>query len=479
MEEVVVVQRLVGAVALVVRRRRALFYGLRGAFYGAVLALLPLLARGILGPIAPLIAGALVGVGAAAGAAAGYLLRIPLSDAARLVDRAFCLRDRTATALEWGSRAERGPLVAALIEDAASRLQGLNPSGAVPRRWPLEGKLIAVPALLAMALLLAPPIPVPSGAFPALRSSSEEERETRADDAVTDERLKRKKAPRLKTETAERDHTTRQGSHVPHQSGDLAAIFKDTSLGAERPDFNSFLKRGDERLRMLERVDRLPDLRSDFTRSRRTVIFQRMKALGGGLRPDQLSPEKMREILEEMRRMGQRGGDWGGDASEGMDALDQGEHDRAWRAMEKALNKMRAMEDRDRGGKDLRGGPEGGRRGGERGGGGDEFGERDPGEGEMGSLPGKGKSPAPQGEATARLRSKPFDTGVEGESGAGKKEGLDTNMLGRGSATPSTMGHLGVLGRYRKMMEEALAREQVPREYREQVKGYFQSLEDR
>ena len=48
-------------------------------------------------------------------------------------------------------------------------------------------------------------------------------------------------------------------------SGDLSAIFKDTSLSSQRPDFQSFLKKGDERLKLLEQADRMPDLQSDFT----------------------------------------------------------------------------------------------------------------------------------------------------------------------------------------------------------------------
>jgi hypothetical protein len=473
---------LVGGVARTVRWRRAIFYGLRGTFYGAFVALVPLLLKGILGPVASAIAGGLITLGAAAGAAFGYLLSVPPREAARLVDRAFDLRDRTATALEWSGRSDRGPLVAVLVEDAAARLSGLDPSKAVPRRWPLEGKLVPAPVLIAVALWLAPPIPIPSRVLPAFQPFPGEEREASDRDAAAGERLKAERDRLTRLEIAERDAAARQGSRDPHKPGDFSAVFKDTSLGVDRPDFNSFLKRGDERLRMLERVDRLPDLKGDFTQSRSKVIFQRMKALSGGLRPDQFSPEKMREILEEMRRLGQKGGDWGGDTFEGMDALNQGENDRAWKAMEKALNKMRALEDRDRSGKNLRGGPESDRRGSrgrERPEAGDEFGERDLGEGEMGSLPGKGANPIPKGDATARLRSSPFDTGVEGESRAGRRDGFDTNMLGRGATLPSTMRYLSLFGQYRKMMEEALAREQVPRDYQGHVKEYFQSLEER
>jgi hypothetical protein len=93
-----------------------------------------------------------------------------------------------------------------------------------------------------------------------------------------------------------------------------------------------------------------------------------------------------------MNRMGRRGqpggeGDFGQELMEGAQALEEGQMSRALDAMERALGKMRAMEDKERGGKSLEGGKD---RGGARGRGG----EADPdfGEGE-GSMPGKGTNP--------------------------------------------------------------------------------------
>src|SRR2546430_17576433 len=63
--------RLVRGVARQVRRRRLEFYGLKGAFYGAVAAVVPLLAKGLVGPAAAAVAVALVALGAAAGALRG------------------------------------------------------------------------------------------------------------------------------------------------------------------------------------------------------------------------------------------------------------------------------------------------------------------------------------------------------------------------------------------------------------------------
>src|SRR5256885_8320351 len=106
------------------------------------------------------------------------------------------------------------------------------------------------------------------------------------------------------------------------------------------------------------------------------------------------TPKKRREIHEEMERIGRKVGNWTGDAMEGMEALEGGQTDRALEAMQKALDKMRAMDDAERGGKGLRGGRENERgsrradRGRGDGVGGD---EQDFGEGE-GLMPGEGRS---------------------------------------------------------------------------------------
>jgi len=476
-------ERLVRSVSRQVRRRRTQYYALRGAFFGALAGCVPLFLKEVLGASAPLSALLLTTLGAGAGALTGLLLRLPAAEAARLIDRAFGLQERVATALEWSARSDRSPLVTALVADAVARVEGLEGRGVVPRRWPREAKLLPFPVLLALVLALAPPIPLPSGALPDFSRPPDEEPAPaeQAGKLVSEERPTGAKRQSLqRAELMERDLTARQGSSSQNLPGDLSALFKDTSLGSYRPDFASFLKKGDERIRMLEQVDRLPDLQRDFTQSEYKMVFQKMKALMGGLRPDQISPEKLRELLEQMERMGRKGGNWGGDAWEGMEALEQGQTDRAMEAMERALSKMRALEERDRAGRALRGSREDDRRGGrgrERGGAGSgDF--EDFGEGE-GSLPGKGRSPYPKGDPSQRLRASPYDAGVEGETRSGRREGFDTNLLGRGANLPSRLQYLGVFSQYRKMMEEALAQEQVPRDYQAQVKEYFQALEER
>jgi len=484
-----VLHRLVERVTRQVRLRRMEYYGLRGLFVGALVALSPLVVQEYLGaPTALALSGGAVLLGAVAGALSGLVLHLPRLEAARLADRGFALQDRVATTLEWVERPDRTPLVDALLADTVARVRQLDGRRVIPRLYPREAKFIPIPLALGLALSLAPAIPLPAGGLPNFSASTDEEDESkpqeRAGKLESDERPRATKPePIQRADLQERTFTPRSGAGGPSQPGDLAAIFKDTSLGSRSPDFSSFLKKGDERLRMLEQVDRLPDLKSDFTQSQYKMVFQRSKALRGGLRPDQVSPEKLRELLNEMERLGRKGGGgWGGDVSEGMEMLEQGQTDKAMEAMERALSKMRSMEEQGREGKGLRGGRESdrrGQRGGDRsagrGGPGD---EGDFPEGE-GLAPGRGKSGSPKGDATQRLRANPFDVGVEGEARSGRKEGFDTNLLGQGANTPSRLQYMGVMGQYRKMMEEAIAREQVPRDFQSQVKEYFQALEER
>jgi hypothetical protein len=479
-------ERLVRRVAAQVRRRRIEHYTLRGAFWASLVAVVLLALKGVLaGWALPLAAGVLA-AGVVIGVLWGALKRTSVADAARLADRAWGLQDRVATAMDWVGRPDRTPLVDALVADTLARIERLEPRAAARRVVPRDGRLLPVPLALAVVLALSPAIPIPSGRLPDFLSSGaeEEQPEQRAASAMLDDRSRPAAKDRLKPPSfEEKEFGTRAGGTGAAMSGDLSAIFKDTALSAQRPDFQSFLKKGDERLKLLEHADRLPDLQSDFTTSQYKMMFKKSKSLTGGLRPDQISPQKLRELLEEMERLGRKGGaTWQGDAAEGMEALEGGESDRAMQAMQRALDKMRAQEESSRSGKNLKGGREASRGGSrdQRGGGGEGGGpdDQDFGEGE-GLLPGKGRSSSPKGEATQRLRGNPYDVGVEGESRRGRKEGYDTNLTGRGGQMGSRLQYLGVIGQYRKMMEDAIARESVPRDFHSQIKDYFQALDER
>ncbi|HTU00817.1 MAG TPA: hypothetical protein VMG58_03335, partial [Candidatus Sulfotelmatobacter sp.] len=69
------------------------------------------------------------------------------------------------------------------------------------------------------------------------------------------------------------------------------------------------------------------------------------------------------------------------------------------------------------------------------------------------------------------------DATLEGEARSGRTESYDTNLSGPGARNRSHLPPLSVFSQYRRMMEEALTKEPIPFNYREQVKTYFQSLE--
>ena len=363
MPDLTILKAAVADVSRQIRVRRAEFYGLRGLFGGALVALLPLVLRDSLGWSGFLWAGVCLAAGAVAGAVTGLLMPLPAGEAARLADRGYGLQDRVATALEWADRPDRTPLVDALVADAVARVQAMEGRRIIPRRIPREARFVPIPLALGIALALAPAIPLPQGALPSLsgaRQDDEEKPQERAGSLESQERpcaAKREDARRA--EVQERTFGPRAGAGGATQPGDISAVFKDTSLAGQTPDFNAFLKKGDERIRMLEQIDRLPDLQRDFTQSQQRMIFQKAKALRGGLKGDQFSPDKLRELLREMERLGRKGDPgYQGDLGEGMEALEQGQSDRAMEAMEHALNKLRAMEEKGRDGKGLRGGRE-------------------------------------------------------------------------------------------------------------------------
>jgi hypothetical protein len=472
-------------VSRLIRQRRALFYGLRGLTWGLGAAVLPVLFRSVLGTPAWPLAGAAVAAGLVLGVAYGLLLRVPAPEAARLADRAFGLHDRVATALELLRTGDTSPLAGAAVRDALRHAAGLELHRAVRWRWPRDVRLAPLPVVALIALVYLPPIPLPDELLPPLRPSEEQAPEAaKTGSPEVAERPAAKKTERAeRVELQEREYAQRQHPPTEQARGDLAAVFKDTNVAQKRPDFSSFLKQGDERLRLLERTDALPDLQRDFTQTPYKVMFRKSKSLLSGIDPRQLNPERLRQLLEEMNRMGRRGGqpggegDWGQEVMEGSQALEQGQMDRALSAMERALSKLRAMEERERGGKGLDGGRDREGRG-RQGRGGPGEGDGDFGEGE-GSLPGKGTNPGWRGDPTQRLGQSPIDMGVEGQMRKGRKEAYDTNMVGRGAQNPSRLPYMSVYSQYRKMMEDALAKESIPLDYRTQVKEYFQSLEER
>jgi hypothetical protein len=392
--------------------------------------------------------------------------------AARLADRALGLKDRMPTALEW-SRPDPQPMVAAMIEDTLVHVDQASESGRrrfVPRELPREARLLLLPLSAALALALAPALPGPEEWMQRWRT--ERPRDERAAVSLMD-RLRLLGGNLLQKNPFAAQEAAASAAADP-KSATEAAEFKDKAIAKQRSDFASFMKKGDDRLRMLERTDRLPDLQSDFATSKYRMLLRKSQELSAGKGPGQLPAAKLAQILREMERLGKKGGDWNDDVNEGLDALQEGQTDEAMEAMQSALGKIRDAEEKQRASKALRGGRDTGD-------------EREAGRSESSALAlddtdrrggySQAKGGASKGPPSARLRSTPYDAGVQGQRG-GRMPSYETQGTGRPGALGMQLQYLGEMGQYRRLMEDAISREQVPRDYHNQIRDYFKSLNE-
>jgi hypothetical protein len=464
-------QGLLGRVALQVRLRRAEAGAWRGAFWGALAAVAILVFKEPLGETAVPAALVALAVGAAAWALRSACRPVAPLTAARLADTTLGLHDRVSSALEWFGKAEAGPLSRALVADAVLRVGEISD---LPRRRflsrqpPREAQLLVIPLLAIAVLAYAPAMPGPGEWLQQLRA--EKPRNESATVSLMD-RLKQMGGNLLqKNPFAAQDAAA---SATPEgRSPTEAAEFKDKAISKNKSDFSSFIKKGDERLRMLERTDRLPDLQSDFASSKYRMLLRKSQELSAGKGPGQLSPAKLAQILREMERMGKRGGEWSDDVNEGFEALNEGNMDDAMEAVESALGKIRDAENRQRASKTLRGGR-------------DATDEADASRSDQSSMAmndierrggySQAKGGASKGTPSSRLRSTPYDTGIQGQRG-GRMPSYETQNTGRPGALGMQLQYLGEVGQYRRQMEDAIAREQVPRDYHNQIRDYFKSL---
>ncbi|HLB15843.1 MAG TPA: hypothetical protein VJM14_12995 [Burkholderiales bacterium] len=474
------IERLLRRVRVELRLRRAERGAWRGAFWGALAAVAALAMKGAIGALAVPLALALLGIGALAGALLGACRRVDTLDAARLADRALRLDDRVATSLEYAGASERSSLVGALLADTTARLEALPPRRMVARVVPREARALALPVLAAVVLAAAPPLPDPQTLIPEWFSAeAKARRDQNLNLAMLQNRGTLGPEALRRDPPANRDAAEGAGRRPPATAAENPALFQDKALIKPSADFSSFVKRSDERLRVLGETDKLPDLRSDFASSKYRALLRKHEELAAGLRARQLSPKKLAELLSEMERLGRKiDEEFGSDAFDGYyDAMERGQTDEALEAMENALSRLREQEGRGRDARRLRGGREpdqAARDDGERlEGAFDESGM----EGE-GVAPGLGRSTDAKGRPRARLRSTPYTSGVQGAQ-RGRVPLYETQVPGSTSRADGQLPSVGVFGQYRRLMEDAIAREQVPRDYHEQIRDYFKSLNER
>jgi hypothetical protein len=464
------------------RLTRALTAGARFLLVGLALALLPLLLKGLFPVGGPAMAAGLpVGL-AALGVLYGLVARLPLSHVARLADSRLGLKERLVSAREHlGVPSEAAPdMLRAQLAETAARLRETQPERAFPFRFQAEARLLPPVAALALALALLPPLPLkwpgPPGESspPQTEAGEEQTREKPLEQKLATPAVPDDMFPKV------REREVQRGPLSPRDNrGDLAAVFRDTKMSQQRPDFGSFIKQGDERLKLLARPESIPDLSRDVTQSPYQMMIRRMQEQLRAGRMQGLSWEQIERLISELGQSGQRfgGGGMGEDLMSEMEAQG-GSPDRMMDALARALSRLRDRDEAGRGrGRNLRQSPS------RRGGSGQDRGEGDADRGEDGapggSLPGTGKSLQILGDPTDRIGGDKQDSFLEGDLREGQMEAYDTNLSGRGADNTSRLSYMDVFSEYRKLMEEALTKEPIPFNYREQVKDYFRALESR
>ena len=447
---------------------------------GLSLALLPLLLKGLLPATGSWLAGGLIAGPAILGLLYGVSLRARAAHVARLADRQLGLKERLSCAEEQLNAGETTDLARAQLAETATRIRHLRFREAFPLRLGPEIRMAGPLAALALALALLPPLPIqfPTGGKPAGQeepAAAEEPAERPLEQKLSVPQLPKQPSPNPTEQDAQR------GPLAPHtEPGDQAAVFRDTKVSQQRPDFGSFIKQGDERLKLLARPENLPDLQRDVTQSPYQVMIHRMQEhlRSGNLQG--LTWEQIERLLSDLGQAeGRQGGDTSDDLLKELQEQGKGSQDRMLSALSRALSRLREKGDTARGkGKDLREAPsrpEGSRQGS---GEGKENGQEDGGN-PGGSLPGTERSLQTRGAPTPRLGGEKQDAQLEGDLREGQTESYDTNLSGLGAKAPSRLPYLDVFSQYRKQMEEALAKEPIPFSYREQVKEYFKALEPR
>lgn len=480
-------QRLLAQVTTRVRRRRAERGAWRGAFWGALLAVVMLVSQNWLQPWlganAEMAALAILIAAALAGAAWGATRPFPPLASARLADRIYGLQDRISTALEWSlapAYADK-PMAKAQLADAVAAAGRLEQSQAaaktkaavLPRSLPREARWLAMPLILIAVLMSLPPLHAPTALMQSV--VPEKAREERAVSLL--DRVKLLGQDLLKREQQVQPETQRNQEQAQSAASD-ATEFKDKALtrrDTSNMDFAAFAKKGDERLRLLERADKLPDLQSDFASSQYRALAKKAQELASA-KPGQMSNAKLGQVLKEMERVGRKNPEVNDDLNNAMQSFEDGDSEGAMEGLQEALSKLSEAEKRQMASRMLQGGRDSGQGDQRTTSGAGESGDlsqqnREPGYGE-----GKGGGPS-QGSPSARLRSTPYDAAISGAR-RGRAPSVDTQGSSRPGSFGAQLQYRGEIGQYRRQMEDAIAREQVPRDYHNQIRDYFKSLQE-
>lgn len=471
MESILAIRTRIAPLAWRVRWHRGIYWSTR-CLHFSLLATLPflLLKSLVPGPPGLWILG-IAFLGAGGGLAYGLSRPVPLSRLARLTEEQLHLQARLSTALEYSDRQDRSPFASALYRDALMALPAFPGKEILPLRLPRQSWNLLPTLVVVLLFWVAPPLPwhrLGLSSPPVEMSQTtgtEPERRNRRGQPATTVEPPQMRHPRRETRSTSSSPVL-QENEVP---------FKDSPLSADRSDFAGFLQGGDERVRFLGRSQLVPDLKGEEVRSPYQLVVEEMQELAGATGAEHLSLEEVKRLLSEIERMGKKG-DFPGPVgfAEELAGVTPRE---AREALEEALERLRDQEEARLQRSEVTQRPGPGSGAGERPREGEEPAEEEtPPRKLFGSLAGRGSSDLLRGEPTPRPDTSRRDTDLKGQQRKGRSHLIDTNILSRAAGGKPTVSQGEVLARYRQIAEEALSRETIPPDYREQVKSYFDAL---
>ena len=353
MPDPIILERLVSEVGKQIRLRRAEFYGLRGLFAGAVLALVPLVAARAARSAGARLRGRPAGRrDSSSEPCTDWPLKLPPGDVARLADRGYQLQDRVATSLEWGARPDRTPSWTR-SSPTPRRASTPSPGGGSSRASCRASEAHPAPLVAGLLLSIAPPIPLPQGGLPTFSVSKEDEedkpKERAGDMQSTDRPTRAKRDPIQRADLQERNMVPRAGAggsepargplgrvqgHVARVEGARLQL-----VPQERRRAHPHARAGGPSSRSAAGLYAAPDQGGVPARQ---GAARRARSEQEGV-PGEAPRAAERDGAPRAQGRGQH---WSGDVSEGMEALEGGQTDKAMDAMERALSKMRQLEDR-------------------------------------------------------------------------------------------------------------------------------------
>ena len=168
------IQTILAPVRTRQRLARAQQWGVLGLLFGAIAGSLMMLARWFGAPLGPTEAFSVLATSTVLGGVLGFVWPASWQSSARLVDRAFGLKDRTVTAMEFALQDKHDPIHALQVNDTLDHLSGIDAAKAVPWKSPrlTPFAAAAVVAMLVLLFLNVPPTvsqaSLPAGPLPVV-----------------------------------------------------------------------------------------------------------------------------------------------------------------------------------------------------------------------------------------------------------------------------------------------------------------------